>query len=266
MSPPPRPRVAADRSLVSAADADGSLTGRFVLDPAAAAEFEQAIRTAITWEGDHDTRTRHQRAADALGDICAFYNKNHLQPGTPRHRPHIALSVDATTLDDRPEAIDSDGRLVPHYVTDTLLCDCVIHRMMRSASVPTSVGRNTRTVPAGLHTLVAARDGGCRYPGCDRPVRYTDAHHIDHWQHLGETEYDNLVLLCTRHHHHVHRQRLHLKLLPDGELHVIWPDGTTRISQPRGAPPTRAGDGLPGAVQFELLPGRALPGAEGLSS
>ena len=50
---------------------------------------------------------------------------------------------------------------------------------------------------------------------------------------MGRTELDNLVLLCSRHHHLIHRPS-HLKLLPDGELDVTMPDGSPRTSQPRG--------------------------------
>ena len=77
-----------------------------------------------------------------------------------------------------------------------------------------------------MFRAIAARDGGCRYPGCDRPVRFCDAHHIRHWRHGGNTDHDNLVLLCSRHHHHVHKERLQLKLLPDATVDITWPDGT----------------------------------------
>ena len=56
----------------------------------------------------------------------------------------------------------------------------------------------------------------------------------------GLTELDNLVLLCNRHHHQIHRPGWHLKLLPNADLEITYPDGTTRTSQPRGQPtPTR---------------------------
>jgi hypothetical protein len=235
----PEPSVP-DRELAMSRGGDGSLSGRFTLDPAAGVEFEQAIRNAITWDGEQDVRSTAQRSADALGDICAFYNRNHLRPGTPRNRPHVALSIDASTLDGRPEALDADHRLISHAAADAMLCDCVIHRVIRAEGVPVSVGRTRYTVPPGMFNMIAARDGGCRFPGCTRPVRYTDAHHIHYWRHLGLTEHDNLVLLCSRHHHHVHQQHLHVKLLPNAELQITWRDGTTRTSQPRGAPPTRA--------------------------
>ncbi len=51
---------------------------------------------------------------------------------------------------------------------------------------------------------------------------------------------ENLVLLCNRHHHLIHRPGWHLKLLPNADLDVTFPDGTTRTSQPRGQP-TRLG-------------------------
>jgi hypothetical protein len=121
-----------------------------------------------------------------------------------------------------------------------MLCDCVIHRAQRAGTAILSYGRATRTVPPDLFRAVAVRDGGCRYPGCDRKVSWCDAHHIRYWHHLGFTELENLVLLCNRHHHHVHRHNLQLKLLPNADLDITFPDGTTRTSQPRGQPGKRA--------------------------
>jgi hypothetical protein len=172
-------------------------------------------------------------------DVAAFYNKNHDRPGTPRHHAHIELSLDASTLDDQPEAFDGDRRLVDHAVVDTHLCDCVIHRVLRAGNTVAAYGRARYSVPKDLFRQVAARDGGCRFPGCNRNVRYCDAHHIRYWRHMGLTDFENLTLLCSRHHHLVHRHELELKLLPNGDLHVTWPDGTHGSSQPRGAPPTR---------------------------
>ena len=51
------------------------------------------------------------------------------------------------------------------------------------------------------------RDKGCRFPGCDRPVEWTDAHHVRHWADDGKTEVPNLVLLCRRCHRRVHEGR-----------------------------------------------------------
>ncbi len=231
--------VEPDRQLRTARTADG-LVGRFVLDDAGAVQFEQAIRGASTWDGVDDPRDRSQRGADALVDICAFFNANHDRPGRKRQRPHVELHIDADTLANRPLGWTTDGTIIDHLTTETLLCDCVIHRVMRSDNAVLNYGRATYTVPLDLFRATAARDGGCRFPGCDRKVAWCDAHHIHYWENMGLTDLDNLALLCSRHHHLVHRHNLQLKLLPNANLEVTYPDGTTRTSQPRGQP-TRHG-------------------------
>ena len=227
--------VEPDRQLRTAHTADG-LVGTFVLDKAGATHFATAIRIASTWDGTDDSRSNQRRSADALVDVCAFFNANHDRGGTPRNRPHVEISVAGDTLSSSPIAWTSDHAHLGSTTTDALLCDCVIHRIVRAGNAVLSYGRATRTVPPDLFRAVAARDGGCRYPGCDRKVAWCDAHHIHYWHHLGLTEYENLVLLCNRHHHEVHRLGLQLKLLPSAELEVTHANGTTRTSQPRGQP------------------------------
>jgi hypothetical protein len=234
-TPPPEER---ERVLRFGADGGGAIVGNFVLPGQAGLEFAQAIRTAATWDGAGDNRSSNEKHADALFEIAAFYNKNHDVPGTPRHQPHIELSLDASTLHDTPMATDVDGHIVDPVVTDTLLCHCAMHQLLRERHLVLAYGRAQYTAPKPLFRAVAARDGGCRFPGCDRPVRFCDAHHIRHWRHGGTTDLDNLVLLCSRHHQLVHKQELQLVLLPDAEVEIAWPDGHRRASTPRGRPPT----------------------------
>jgi hypothetical protein len=66
------------------------------------------------------------------------------------------------------------------------------------------LGRATRTIPPALRRALAARDGGCVAPGCDRPPQWSDAHHLEHWADGGPTDLGNLVLLCRTHHLAVH--------------------------------------------------------------
>ncbi|MCZ6852906.1 MAG: HNH endonuclease signature motif containing protein [Gammaproteobacteria bacterium] len=58
-------------------------------------------------------------------------------------------------------------------------------------------------VSTGLRRALKRRDKGCRFPGCEQ-THYVDAHHIHHWAHGGETNLENLVLLCRYHHRHLH--------------------------------------------------------------
>ncbi|MBF5081501.1 HNH endonuclease [Quadrisphaera sp. INWT6] len=51
---------------------------------------------------------------------------------------------------------------------------------------------------------LAARDGGCAFPGCGAPATWCEAHHVVFWSQGGATELSNLVLLCSRHRTEIH--------------------------------------------------------------
>ncbi len=235
-----QPQAEPQRSLTLTTASDGGLLGKFELHGGAAAEVEAALKTASTYEGADDKRTKPERLADAWHDIAAFYNRQNEKPTTKRRHPHVELSVAGNSLTSEwmfganPET----GRLFDHATTEAVLCDCIIHQIMLGTDeLPVGYGRARYAVPRHLFRLVAERDGGCRFPGCDRPVSYCDAHHLHHWRKGGFTDHDNLGLLCNRHHHLVHRERVIVKVLPSAEMHFTWPDGTHRTTQPRGKPP-----------------------------
>ncbi len=54
-----------------------------------------------------------------------------------------------------------------------------------------------RTFPDGLGKMLALRDGHCRYPFCDAPIRHLD--HIQRHADGGPTSYSNGQGLCARH-------------------------------------------------------------------
>ncbi|MET4781378.1 DUF222 domain-containing protein [Glaciihabitans sp. UYNi722] len=68
-----------------------------------------------------------------------------------------------------------------------------------------NVGREHRLFTAKQRVALAARDGGCMWPDCQRPPSWTEAHHIDHWHRdQGETNVADGVLLCRHHHMLLH--------------------------------------------------------------
>ena len=99
---------------------------------------------------------------------------------------------------------DYGDRLSPDAAR-RLACDAGIYRVVLGPrDVPLSAGQRTRLVPPALRRILVARDGGCRFPGCDRPPAYTQAHHVKFWTEGGPTTANNLILLCSFHHHRVH--------------------------------------------------------------
>ncbi|NKE55641.1 DUF222 domain-containing protein [Lentzea sp. PSKA42] len=86
-----------------------------------------------------------------------------------------------------------------------LACNAgVIPIVLGSRSEQTNIGRKSRTFPAAIRRLLVARDKGCAFPGCTRPPKHCDAHHIRHWADGGDTSVDNAVLLCRHHHTLIH--------------------------------------------------------------
>ena len=86
---------------------------------------------------------------------------------------------------------------LPTPAVRRLLCDGAVVGIVDDAGgTPLSIGRRTRTVPVGMRRALKARDRTCRYPGCHHG-RWLDAHHVVHWADGGETNLDNLILLCT---------------------------------------------------------------------
>jgi len=83
---------------------------------------------------------------------------------------------------------------------------------------PLEVGRATRVVAPAQRAALAVRDGGCVFPGCDRPLAWCDAHHLWHWVDGGPTDLANLALLCRAHHRVVHEGGWQLTRGPNGRF------------------------------------------------
>lgn len=77
------------------------------------------------------------------------------------------------------------------------------------AGEPLFLGRRKRLFTRAQKRAIAARDGGCVWPGCASPPAAGDVHHVRFWSHDGPTDIDNGVLLCQHHHTwlHTHRDR-----------------------------------------------------------
>lgn len=193
--------------------ASPTLDGMWRLDGYSDPEGGSVVTTAFhaamePWALDpNDLRTTPQRRHDALVEICRFYLDHAEVPLQGGERPHVTVLVDLAGLEGRAGTTCEleEGGVISAEAARRLACDAGISRVItRGASEPLDVGRRTRTIPAAIRRALVVRDGGCAAPGCDRPPRWTDAHHRVHWADGGPTSLDNLVLLCRRHHRMAH--------------------------------------------------------------
>ena len=112
-----------------------------------------------------------------------------------------------------------------------MACDAaIIPVILGSDSQPLDVGRQERLVTRAMRTALWLRDQGCSFPGCSMPAQWTDAHHVRHWLHGGETKVSNLALLCRRHHVYVHDKNLTATITDTGVTWDTWQEWRTSFT------------------------------------
>jgi len=93
-----------------------------------------------------------------------------------------------------------------------------------------NVGRDERLFTEKQRAGMAVRDGGCLWPGCDRPPAWTEAHHLDHWlRDNGYTDIADGVLLCHPHHLLLHNQ--HWEIIRIGAVYWLRPPASVDSEQ-----------------------------------
>ncbi|MGN6331361.1 MAG: HNH endonuclease signature motif containing protein, partial [Motilibacteraceae bacterium] len=98
-----------------------------------------------------------------------------------------------------------------------LACEAgIIPVVLNGEGRPIDVGRTRRLATPDQRRLLALRDKGCVGPGCDRPPDWSQAHHLTRWTLGGETNLDEMRLLCLWHHHLVHDQHWDIRATADG--------------------------------------------------
>ena len=250
-----------NRYLVTWWEDDGSLSirGRVPAEDGAAflAGLDAAhdrLREEREWDRDRAVRG----SAEPPSDSGSAEPQDAIEPPPPHHQTHadalvelarggagydVTVHVNAEVLsrDARGQVrIDGGPALAPETAR-RLACDSSLIPIIERDGAALSVGRKTRAVPPALRRAVEARDGCCRFPGCERR-RFLDTHHIIHWGHGGHTDKSNLIPLCRHHHRLAHEGRVRVSGNADSVVHFRLRDGTRLESAP--PPPRGSADRL----------------------
>lgn len=178
-----------------------------LLDAEAGEAFLAGLGAITPVPGMGDTRSAAQRRADGLIDLVRAFLDSGQAPG--REKPHVLVLADVESLCGHGGGTheSSSGIVMTPQQIRQIACDCAISRVVFGPdSQPVDIGRASRVVPPAMARAVIARDRHCTYRGCDRPARWCDIHHIEHWADGGITALCNLRLLCRYHHTLLHRQ------------------------------------------------------------
>ena len=153
-----------------------------------------------------DTRTPAQRRADALVEVCRLALRTGRLPEDGGEPPQVSVTVPYDPITQvLGVGITDTGVRVSAAAARRMACDARIMPVVLGGDGQIlDTGRTRRLAGGALRRALHVRDGGCAFPGCDRPARWTDAHHIVAWTDGGNTDLDNLVLLCRHHHRLIH--------------------------------------------------------------
>jgi hypothetical protein len=198
--------------------------GRWVLNGEFASENGNLLATALDSllraPAAGDLRGGPERRAEAFMELIQHALAAGDLPTSGGERPHLALVTDVGSLCDVPGSgpalLLPSGEPVPGKLAQKLACDCWITPIVTDQRGDVlHVGRRRRTFDWRQRQALVLRDGGCCFPGCDRPPKWTEGHHLLAWWEGGGTDLDNAALLCRRHHTMVHQRGWTLTRDPD---------------------------------------------------
>ncbi|MET7865080.1 HNH endonuclease signature motif containing protein [Micromonospora taraxaci] len=218
-------RATRDRHLTISEQTDGRLRLTGTLDAETAGLLRAAIDPLSAPAGPDDTRCPGQRRHDALADVCRLALRTGELPDSGGDPAQVVVTTgyDALTRQLSAGALDIGLQLTPDTVR-RLACDAaILPAVLGGAGQVLDVGRQRRLVAGALRRALVLRDGGCAFPGCDRPPRWCAAHHIHHWADGGPTNLTNAVLLCGHHHRHIHHTDWTVRLGDNGRPEFVPP-------------------------------------------
>ncbi|MBF4571793.1 DUF222 domain-containing protein [Herbiconiux sp. VKM Ac-1786] len=229
------------RSLTIAQSSDGMYRGKFALTPEQGGVWFSSIRAMQSprvsgprfVDGDEyataDGRTAAQKNADTVTELIA---RAAGAEDMPRINGAIATVNVHMTLDDLEKGrgvgwIDGIDQPVPASTVEQLQCSSpVAATLFGDRGEVLFHGKAKRLFTPAQNRALAARDGGCVWPSCDRPPSFCETHHADEWvsddHPPGRTDIDNGVLLCHFHHSHLHKTPWKLTM-QGGVPHLIPP-------------------------------------------
>jgi uncharacterized protein DUF222/HNH endonuclease len=224
-------RIAYDKRELHVTDIAGTSKVRVhgLLDREGAAHLRAAIDPLSaprpTKDGP-DPRTPAQRRADVLVAVCELANECGELPENGGDRPQVVVTIDYNQLCGEVGAgsLDNGTQLSPAKVRQ-LACDAEVLPVVLSGKTQVlDVGRERCSTSGAIRRALIVRDKGCAFPGCGRPPRWRQGHHVKHWIDHGKTSLENSVLLCGHHHRLIHYSewQVHIK---NGLPVFVPPDG-----------------------------------------
>jgi len=162
-----------------------------------------------------DPCTVEQLASDAFTELLRQAATLDTDALVGSGTPTVRVIVPAAALEARVGhgIIEGSGETLGVRTVETLACATGVQPITLDPSGRVlDFGREERLYSRHQRIALSVRDGGCMWPGCDRPPSWTEAHHIDSWSRGGKTDLDRGILLCRHHHLRLHNEGWAIRL------------------------------------------------------
>ena len=169
--------------------------------------------------------------ADGAVKLAESFLAGNPVTGTGGERFQVMVHLDQEVLgpDGAWAGTLEDGTRVSAETLRRVACDCGLVAAGGDGEA-LNIGRRARSIPPAIRRALMLRDRGCAFPGCTH-TRFLHGHHIEHWLHGGETSLENLVMLCTFHHHLVHEGGWTVTAGADGAFVFHSPAGSAACAR-----------------------------------
>lgn len=211
-------------------DAPGELAG------SAIDARELACECAPVNADDLDTRPLTQKRVDALVAVCreSLAGDHGTLAGTS---VTMLVTVPLETLQNGvgTAAIAGVDEPISAGTARRLSTDAeIIPVVLGTDSEVLDLGRSARLFSSAQRRALAARDGGCIWPGCTMPPAWCEVAHLLAWALGGETDLENGALMCPHHHRRFDHDGWALRR-EDGTPYLIPPPWLDPTQTPRRA-------------------------------
>ena len=214
-------------------EADGCLSVSGKFDPISASILKSKIGRfveAMFHSGDKEVpvevmpwiEPNDHRQAQAL---IALVNGASESASDVPTRAEIVVHVDLETLQHGLHAGGTCrtalGADLPVETVRRLACEAeILPVVLDGRSVPIDVGRSKRLATVHQRRALEAIHPTCAIPDCEVIFDHCNVHHIEYWAISdsgggGATDLNNMVPLCSRHHHAAHEGGWKLRLDPE---------------------------------------------------
>ncbi|HEX6445348.1 MAG TPA: DUF222 domain-containing protein [Streptosporangiales bacterium] len=183
-----------------------------------------------------DPRGPEKRRADAMARVVQHALNTGDLPVVAGRRPQVTLTTSvADLLLGQGVARLNHGDLVSMDTVIQTLCDADVNlAVFGGPGELLYYGRTRRTAPPALKQALFVRDGGCAF-GCDTPLEYLDAHHVQEWaKDHGHTDINQMCLVCGIEHGWIHHDGWQIQMI-NGRPAVIPPPWIDPDQKPRYA-------------------------------